>query len=135
MSEIVHGTCLCGKVAFDVHDPEAMGVCHCTRCTRWTGSAGSALVVVAAKNFKVTKGQELLKRYHEERFAPRHFCANCGSGIYTDGGEKFYVGAGVLRDLKLKPSFHIQVAHKAPWDEIGGNAPQYAEYKPRVSDT
>lgn len=131
MSEIVHGACLCGKLTFDVQDPEVMGVCHCTRCTRWTGGAGSTVVVVAAKNFNITKGQELVKRYHEEKFAARHFCANCGSSIYTDGGDKYYVSAGVLRDVKLMPAFHIQVARKAPWDEIGGNAPQFPEYAPR----
>jgi len=130
MSEVIHGACLCGKVTFDVHDPEVMGVCHCTRCTRWTGSTGSAVVVVAAQGLKVTKNRELLKLYREESFADRYFCSNCGSGIYTDGGAKYYVAAGVLRDVKQKPAFHIQVAHKAPWDEIGGSAPQFPEYPP-----
>jgi len=45
-------------------------------------------------------------------------------------GEKYCVGADSLRDVKMKPSFHIQVAYKAPWDEIGGNAPQYPEWPP-----
>jgi hypothetical protein len=87
-------------------------------------------VVVKAANFKVTKGNDVLKIYHENGFADRGFCSNCGSSIYTDGGEKYYVGAGVLRDVKLKTAFHIQVAYKAPWDEIGGNAPQFPEYPP-----
>jgi len=39
----------------------------------------------------------------------------------------YYVGAGVLRGLGLKPTFHINVAHKAPWDEIAGDAPQLLE--------
>jgi hypothetical protein len=130
MSEIVHGACLCGGIAFDVHEPEVMGACHCTRCQRWTGSSGTMVVVVGAKNFKVTKGQDLLKRYHEDSYADRFFCGRCGSAVYTDGGEKYYVGAGSLRDVKLKPAFHIQVAYKAPWDEIGGNAPQFPEWPP-----
>ena len=58
------------------------------------------------------------------------FCGNCGSGIYADGGEKYYVGAGVLKDVKMKVAFHIQVAYKAPWDEIGGSAPQFPDYPP-----
>jgi hypothetical protein len=130
MSELVHGACLCGKVKFDVHEPQAMGVCHCTRCQRWTGGPGSTVLVVAAKNFKVTQGQESMKRYHEENFADRYFCGHCGSGIYADGREKYYVGAGVLRDVKLHPSFHIQVAYKAPWDQIAGSAPQFPEWPP-----
>jgi hypothetical protein len=27
----------------------------------------------------------------------------------------------------MEPSFHLQVAYKASWMEIPGNAPQYAE--------
>lgn len=130
MSEVIHGACLCGRVAFDVNEPEVMGACHCTRCRRWTGAGGSTVVVAAAKDFKVTKGQDQLKRYHEEGFADRFFCANCGSSIYADGGEKLYVSAGVLQDVKLKPAFHIQVAYKEPWDEIAGNAPQFPEWPP-----
>ncbi len=131
MSEILHGACLCGRVTFDVHDPEVMAGCHCTRCTRWTGAGGSTVVVVAPANFRVTGGKDLMKRYSETKFADRHFCGNCGSGIYTDGGERYYVAAGVLRDLKMKTAFHIQVAYKAPWDEIAGNAPQFPEWPPR----
>lgn len=131
MSETFHGACLCGQLEFDVTEPELLGVCHCTRCQRSSGGPGSTVVVVAAKNFIVTKGQKLMKLYHEEGFADRYFCEHCGSKIYTDGGEKYYVGAGVLRDVTLKPAFHIQVAYKAPWDEIGGNAPQFPEWPPR----
>lgn len=130
MSEVLHGACLCGKITFDVHEPEVLGGCHCTRCTRWTGANGSTVVVVAAKNFKVTKGADVMKKYSEGEFADRYFCGNCGSGIYADGGEKLYVSAGCLKDVKMKVAFHIQVAYKAPWDEIGGNAPQFPEYPP-----
>src|SRR5258706_16175940 len=98
MSEAIHGACLCGKVEFDVREPEAMGGCHCTRCQRWTGGSGTMVLVVAPENFKITKGQDLLKRYQEGQFADRHFCGNCGSGVYVDGGKKYFVGAGGLRD-------------------------------------
>ena len=130
MSEVIHGACLCGQVAFEVHEPETIGSCHCTRCQRWTGAQGVTVVVATAASFKITKGQELLKRYEEAPFATRCFCGNCGSNLYGDGGEKYYVGAGVLQDVKLKPAFHIQVAYKAPWYEIGGDAPQFPEWPP-----
>lgn len=130
MSETLHGACLCGKLTFEVHEPEVMGACHCTRCRRWSGGPGTTVVVAAAQNFRVTQGQELMKRYHEEGFADRNFCGTCGSHVYTDGGEKYYVSAGVLRDLKMKVAFHIQVANKEPWDEIAGTAPQFPEWPP-----
>ncbi len=130
MSEVLHGACLCGRIAFDVRDPEVMGACHCTRCQRWTGGP-STVVIVAAKDFAVTKGRDLMKVYKEEGFGDRWFCGHCGSSLYADGGEKLYVGAGLLKDVKMKVAFHIQVAYKAPWDEIAGNAPQFPEWPPR----
>ena len=38
MSETLSGACLCGGIEYEVTDPEGMGVCHCIRCQRWTGS-------------------------------------------------------------------------------------------------
>jgi hypothetical protein len=115
-------------VEYEVDDPEAMGYCHCTRCQRWTGSS-LAGVVVDKDNFRVTKGDDLVRRYESE-FAPRHFCGNCGSCLYDDLGEKYYVAAGLMRELDLQPSFHLQVAYKAGWETIGDAAPQYDENAP-----
>ena len=128
MSDVIHGACLCGQVGFDVNAPKDMGVCHCTRCTRWTGATGSTVLIVAPDDFHVTKGQDVIKQYREEGFADRYFCSNCGSGVYADGGQAYYVAAGVLQNVALTPNWHIQVANKADWDEIAGAAPQFAEY-------
>jgi hypothetical protein len=116
-------------VEYEVKDPQGLGYCHCTRCQRWTGSS-LAGVVVAEDNFKFTKGEDLVKTYESE-FAPRNFCSNCGSSIYDDlGGGTYFVAAGLMRELDLQPSFHLQVASKASWHQIGDDAPQYAENAP-----
>ena len=128
MSKSLTGACLCGGVEYEVRDPEGMGICHCTRCQRWTGSSLAA-VLVDPDNFEITKGRDLVKRYESE-LAPRHFCGNCGACLYDDLGEKYFVAAGLMRELDLKPSFHMQVAYKARWDTIGDDAPQYAENPP-----
>ena len=128
MSTTLRGACLCGRIEYEVRNPEGMGVCHCTRCQRWTGSSLSG-VIVDRNNFQVTTGQDLVKRYESE-LAPRHFCSNCGSSLYDDLGEKYFVAAGLMRELDLQPSFHLQVAYKAAWETIGDNAPQYAENPP-----
>jgi len=31
MSETLKGACLCGKVEYEVTDPEGLGYCHCSR--------------------------------------------------------------------------------------------------------
>ena len=96
------GACLCGRVEYELQDPESMGVCHCTRCQRWTGSSLAA-VVVDKNNFRFTSGDDLVRRYESE-FAPRHFCGNCGSSLYDDLGEKYFVAAGLMRELDLNPA-------------------------------
>jgi hypothetical protein len=128
MTDTFKGVCLCGGVEYEVRDLEGMGVCHCTRCQRWTGSS-LAGVLVDRSNFKITKGEDLVKRYESE-FAPRHFCSNCGSSLYDDLGQKYFVAAGLMRELDLTPSFHLQVAYKAAWEAIGDDAPQFAENPP-----
>ncbi len=128
MSETLKGACLCGDVEYEVKDPQSMGVCHCSRCQRWTGSSLTG-VVVARDNFTITKGQEKVSRYESE-FAPRNFCSHCGSSIYDDLGDIYFVAAGLMRDLDMTPSFHLQVAYKAGWETIGDDAPQFAENPP-----
>ena len=128
MTETLKGTCLCGGVEYEVQDLQAMGYCHCTRCQHWTGSS-LAGVVVAKENFNVTKGAELVKTYESE-LAPRNFCSSCGSSIFDDLGAVYFVAAGLISALDMKPSFHQQVAYKASWHEIGDDAPQYPENAP-----
>jgi hypothetical protein len=130
MSETIHGACLCGKVTFDVRDPDVMGYCHCTRCQRWSGGAGLPEVEVDAANFEITSGQELIRHYTEEGFSGVGFCTNCGSSLYAFGDGKYYVSAGVLQDLEFEPAYHMMVAYKAPWDAITGEAPQHPEFPP-----
>ena len=125
MSETLQGTCLCEGVEYEVQDPQAMGYCHCGRCQRWTGSS-LAGVVVAKDNFNVTKGEDLIKTYTSE-LAPRNFCSNCGSSIFDDLGEVYFVAAGQLADLDMEPSFQQLVAYKASWHEIGDDAQQFDE--------
>lgn len=124
--------CLCGEVAFELQASHlyglarAMGVCHCSHCQRWSGGSGLPFVVVLPERFSVTRGQELIAHYRDDSTV-RAFCRRCGSSLYQDVGSTYYVGAGALRDLALTPGFHIHVAHKAPWDQIVGDAPQFAE--------
>ena len=130
MSETIHGACLCEQVTFDVHEPEAMGFCHCTRCQRWSGGAGLAEIEVEGSNFEVTGGQELVKHFTQEGFSGFGFCSNCGSSLYAFGEGKYYVCAGTLHDVKLQPQYNMMVAYKAPWDEISGDAPQHPDFPP-----
>ena len=69
MAKTLKGACLCGSVEYELQDPKSMGICHCTRCQRWTGSSLAA-VVVDRDNFRITKGDDVVRRYESE-LAPR----------------------------------------------------------------
>lgn len=124
----LHGSCLCGTVQFDVHEPQMFLECHCTRCRQWTGCASTPAVVVAAANFEQTAGQDVLKVYEPDGFTNRHFCGQCGTSLYCGGPDTYYINAGVLADITLELACHIQVADKAPWHQIGGATPQHAQF-------
>jgi hypothetical protein len=107
-------------------------ICHCTRCQRWTGSS-LAGVVVAEENFTFTKGEDLVTRYESE-FAPRNFCSKCGSSLYDDLGGKYFVAAGLMRDLDMDPAFHLQVAYKASWHQDRRRRAPVRRESPRLTD-
>ena len=133
MSDVIHGACLCEEVAFDVLRSDdypassEMGMCHCTTCQRWSGGPGVPFLAIPPEHLKVIRGQELIGRYRGLGRSVRSFCRRCGSSLYTDAGHMYYVSAGVLRGLEQTASFHIYVADKAAWDQIAGDAPQFAE--------
>lgn len=124
----IHGHCLCGAVAFDVHEPQMLLECHCGRCRTWTGCASTPAVVVAADGLERTAGHDLVACYREEGFSPRRFCSRCGTSLWSGGPDTLYVNAGVLEDPALEVACHVQVANKAAWHHIGGEAPQYATF-------
>jgi hypothetical protein len=60
------------------------------------------------------------------------FCKTCGTtlcGIHR--GDVHGVALGTIDgDPGVRIEMHIFVGSKAPWDHIGGNAPQYPEFPP-----
>ena len=126
MTETLKGACLCEGVEYEAQDPERR-VLPLHSLPAMTGES-LAGVVVAKENFQFTKGEDQVTRYESE-FAPRNFCGNCGSSLYDDLGEKYFVAAGFMREL-IEPSFHLQVAYKANWHEIGDDVPQFDQNPP-----
>lgn len=130
MAQKLKGECLCGGVQYEL-EPAAMGVCHCTRCQRWTGSGGNPVFVVPQASLKVTQGGDLMHVYRSEGFSDRVFCTSCGSSLYGGGGSMCYVGAGTVRTPHdMTPTFHIMVAHRLPWDVIPEGTTQFPELPP-----
>jgi len=88
-----HGSCLCGKVAFEVDAaPLTVSRCHCKNCKKYTGTVFTTNVVFPAGSIRMTKGEELVKTYQDDAQdsgnpLPRLFCSECGTPLFNTNGD------------------------------------------------
>jgi hypothetical protein len=130
------GKCLCGGVRYEITGPVTHGVfCHCSQCRRASGSAFAANAGVAKQHFRFVAGEDLLRSYESSPNKFRWFCSRCGSPIYAvvpADPNIVRIRLGTLdADPGIRPDFHIFVASKAPWDEIGDTLPRFDEWPER----
>ncbi|MDH5676067.1 MAG: GFA family protein [Myxococcales bacterium] len=128
---ILKGSCLCSGVRFEIDGRHsAVGICHCSKCQKASAASGIAELMTASKSFRFTQGQELIQRYQQPSGYSNAFCSRCGSNLPKPhpSGKVWWIPAGLLDgDPPIELGMHIYVDSKARWDEIGGDAVQYAE--------
>jgi hypothetical protein len=130
------GGCNCGAVRFEVSKPLVSArYCHCTRCQRRTGTAGSASAAVVPGSFRIVQGEDRLRAWKPDDGAEKWFCGNCGSAIFTrdrENPEQIGVRMGVFdSDPGVRPSARQFVAYAAPWEPIPDDGlPRYPERRP-----
>ena len=133
---VVHGSCLCGAVAFEYEgEPILCRNCHCGRCRKARSAAHASNLGVKLAQLRFTRGADRLALYKvpEARFFAQAFCTSCGGKLpRVDASRDLaVVPLGALDDDPgLRPSEHIFVGSKAPWFEISDALPQHAEYAP-----
>lgn len=136
---MIRGRCLCGTVQFAVTSPfEYAGYCHCGRCRASSGSAFSATAGVRTEHVKVTSGEDSIASYLRNTDVTSHFCRSCGSVLFlrVRDGRYAHVQMGtLLDDPVIRPQYHMHVASKAPWHEINGTLPAFAELAPMADGT
>ena len=129
---MLEGACLCGQVRYEIAAPRFMYRCYCGKCRAASGAPFVENVIVASADFGITAGKESLARHESSPGKFRHFCAACGSPIYSQGEKtQHYVSvrAGTLKqDPGLRAAYHAFVASKAPWVEIDDDLPQFPEW-------
>ena len=121
MSKIRKGSCLCGKVSFEIDGGfDSFFLCHCEYCQKDTGSAHGANLFSTTAKLSWVSGENLVKLFNLPN--TRHtksFCINCGSALpnIQMKGKLLVVPAGALDDnVSMKPTAHIFIASKADWD-------------------
>ena len=132
---VVSGGCFCGRVLYRVSAPLRSGrSCHCSRCRKAFSGAGSAYAEVAPGSFSWTSGEECLTHYESTPGWGLCFCRLCGTTLCgTQEGRVHGVTLwSVDGDPGIQIEMHIFVGSKAPWDHIGGDAPQYPAFPSQV---
>ena len=128
---MIRGSCLFGEVRFEyARAVTQVGMCHCSLCRKVSGTASNATIVVPETDFKWIAGEELRRVYIKPTGWQTTFCEKCGSPLpqMLRGSAAYWVPAGLLDDDPgLVIGGHIFVGSKAAWDEIAGDAPQFAE--------
>jgi hypothetical protein len=126
------GSCLCGGIHYEVHGEIGPVIqCHCKRCRKANGTAFATNAPIQKADFKIVKGEELLKQFASTATTTRCFCRECGSPIMSikaEAPDTYRLRIGTLDTaLEHQPTMHIYAAYKAEWDHICDGLPQYDE--------
>jgi hypothetical protein len=122
------GGCFCGAVRYEVVAPlKNARCCHCSRCRKAFSGPGSAYAEVEPGSLRWIAGGDRLVRYESTPGWGLAFCGACGTTICgTHEGKVHGVTLGsVDGDPGIQIQKHLFVGSKAPWDHIGGSAPQF----------
>ncbi|HLG87108.1 MAG TPA: GFA family protein [Alphaproteobacteria bacterium] len=129
----IAGGCLCGQVRYSADaEPAFVGVCHCTDCQKFSGSAFATVVAVPAAALKVTGTlKSFTKTGDSGKPIHRRFCPECGSSVIDEADAMpgiAMVSAGTLDDRKwVKPLSEIYCDSAQPWVQLGGELQRFAK--------
>jgi|ERR1700687_3460761 len=132
--ELLHGSCLCGAVTYQVRAPFLrFAHCHCSRCRKATGSAHASNLYVAPEQFAWNSGRDEIVRFDlpTARSFATTFCRRCGAPLphHTRSGLEIVVPAGSLdEEPSRRPQAHIFWDSAPSWSCGSGDLPRFAEY-------
>jgi hypothetical protein len=128
--KLLRGSCLCSGVQFEVAPPfSCAGHCHCERCRKHSGTAICTQARVWREQFRLLRGDELIRVYGKGEGAVKASCVTCGSSLF--GGDcqmRHRSRYGLEPSTVIRAfarSFKPFVDDRAPWDEITNDLPQY----------
>jgi hypothetical protein len=129
----VRGSCVCGKVAFEIERGGHEGYyCHCSRCRKARSAAHANNLFLKIERFRWLRGEDervSFKVPDAERFT-HVFCGTCGGSAPNVRPDRGNLPAA---SLDADPGFsalrHIFVASKAAWDMLPDDGhPRFEQY-------
>jgi len=133
MNEILVGSCLCGKIKYQINLPFLQFIhCHCSRCRKATGTAHATNLYVNRSQFTWITEVNNLTRYDlskAKRFATV-FCKTCGSPLprHTRNHNYIAIPAGSLdSSFTEKPTARLFWDSRAIWDNCEEHLLKFSE--------
>lgn len=132
---MIEGGCHCGNIRYEVlGEAITHALCHCSDCRRHSGAPMVGWTMYPAAAVKIKKG--ILKIYNSSENGRRHFCRDCGTGIFYFN-EKILPGivdiqSATYDNPNLVPArAHIQVAERIEWMKEAHHLPEFERYPPQ----
>ncbi len=128
------GQCHCGAVSYEVDgQPIRSALCHCVDCRRHAGAPVVGWTIYPAASFKVLQGAA--KVYASSEHGRRHFCPDCGTGLFYTND----VALPGLADIQtatlddpgaVAPQMQVQIAERIGWMESAHLLEAFERYPP-----
>lgn len=133
----IDGGCYCGYLTYEATiDSEYVGICHCTDCQTFSGSAFRTGALASKENFLLLTGKPKIYVKTAESGARRAqaFCPECGTHVYSAAEENpqvFSIRTGTARQRnQLIPTAQIWCRSAQAWAMNLGPLKQFPTQPP-----
>src|SRR6201996_4645260 len=124
---VIHGSCLCGNVRYDIDGPfEVMSHCQCSMCRRHHGAAFATFVSVPLNGFRWIAGENEISTFQSSNYGKRTFCGKCGAVtpvVEPDTGVVFCPAGNLDGEFGIQSHNHRYVGSKSPWHSVQDELP------------
>ena len=130
----MNGSCLCGRIAYEVTCLDtAIEHCSCRTCRKAHAAAFNTSAGVRRDHFRWIRGAEFLARYESSPGKQRCFCSGCGTHLVAEiaGDDELILRVATLdEDPGVRPVCRIWASHEVPWLAYGPEVPAHDEWEP-----
>ena len=125
------GQCHCGAIRYSMPTAvEHHALCHCQDCRRHAGAPMVGWALVDQTDLEMTGTPKI---YASSEHGRRHFCGDCGTGLFYTNEAIFPgqidVQSATLDDPDLIPAgAQIQIAERIGWMEKLDEMPTFDRY-------
>ena len=129
---MLKGHCHCGAIRYELHaEPKWSALCHCGDCRRHAGAPVVGWSAFPEASLQVVKGNP--KVYRSSEHGRRHFCGDCGTGLFYYNAVNLPgiadVQIATLDDPNaVAPQIHVQTAERLAWMEGAQKLPAFERY-------